>query len=856
MESKVSERLWILVHSDLGPYLVATWYRPPVQGEVESIRSFKEELTELKSLAIGTLIVGDLNIHHKRWLKYSARNSAEGEELHRICLDAGLKQHLQKPTRDKHLLDLVIADIDGLQCKVLPKIADHCCVTACMKFSVPVAQVIKRRVWNFARADWNQLRTRLATTDWYSIMAGKTADEAAMVLTDTVLAEAEECIPRKVLHERKSTHPWVNKRVLDLVKEKHAAEGKPDSIKVIQECSKGIREEFWKYVASERDKLKKQSIATKGWWSNSRRLLQQRGKTCSIPPLKAKDGQWCKDPKSKADLLAESFKTKGTLADKEINHYSDIEPEVYQCQSELNDPTEEHAEQCLTSLRSDSGTGPDDLPTRILKNCARELAKPVCMLARLILQSGRWPQSWTLHWIVALFKKGAMCEAKNYRGVHLTTQLSKVMERLLRPLFVPFLVKHDGFGPNQFAYMEGRGARDAIAFMLLRWIEALVKRRKVAIYCSDVAGAFDRVNKERLLAKLAAKKVHPKVIAVIKSWLRSRKATVVVGGMMSDEFELSDAVFQGTVWGPPLWNTFYEDARRAIQETFFEEIVFADDLNSFRMFPGTTPNDRIIRSMQGCQAELHSWGEANQVSFDPEKESFHILSNTEPFGEEFKLLGVSFDTTLSMESAVQQVTQSASWKLKMLIKTMKYYNTGELVMLYKAHLLSFLEYRTPALYHATREVLEKLDRVQDKFLDDAGIDGKEALLHFNLAPLDTRRDIAMLGVLHRTSLGKGPKHFKEYFKPAQGNLLEDPRDTLGRSRLVQRSAFGLVAVYNILPAQVRAKKSVQAFQTALQNMVKDAAGDGIKEWRHMLSPRLGMEHHPLKVYGEIWTTLV
>lgn len=85
--SKESERLWILVHSDLGPYLVAAWYRPPVQGEVHSIRSFKSELEELNPLAIGTVVVGDLNIHHKKWLMYSSRNSAEGEELQRICVE-------------------------------------------------------------------------------------------------------------------------------------------------------------------------------------------------------------------------------------------------------------------------------------------------------------------------------------------------------------------------------------------------------------------------------------------------------------------------------------------------------------------------------------------------------------------------------------------------------------------------------------------------------------------------------------------------------------------------------------------------------------------------------------------------
>ena len=127
-----------------------------------------------------------------------------------------MKQFVQGPTRDKHLLDLLISDID-LHCKVLPKIADHCCVTACMKFVVPKAHVIKRQVWSYAKADWELLRARLASEDWWSIMAGKSADETAMVLTDTILTESRACIPRKLIHERKSTHPWVNDPVLDPV---------------------------------------------------------------------------------------------------------------------------------------------------------------------------------------------------------------------------------------------------------------------------------------------------------------------------------------------------------------------------------------------------------------------------------------------------------------------------------------------------------------------------------------------------------------------------------------------------------------------------------------------------------------
>ena len=148
----------------------------------------------------------------------------------------------------------------------------------------------------------------------------------------------------------------------------------------------------------------------------------------------------------------------------------------------------------------------------------------------------------------------------------MTAQLSKVVERLLKQLYDPYLSSITAFGPSQFAYTLGRGARDALAFLALTWIKALGTGRKVAVYCSDVSGAFDRVRKERLIAKLEKKGVHPKIVAVLASWLQERLAQVVVGGTSSKSMILKNMVFQGTVNGPTLWNLFFEDARQAINE--------------------------------------------------------------------------------------------------------------------------------------------------------------------------------------------------------------------------------------------------------------------------------------------------
>jgi hypothetical protein len=112
--------------------------------------------------------------------------------------------------------------------------------------------------------------------------------------------------------------------------------------------------------------------------------------------------------------------------------------------------------------------------------------------------------------------------------------LSKVIERLVGGIFLPFLAATQAYGPNQFAYTPQRGLRDALALNLLNWIVALNDGFRIGLFCSDVSGAFDRVSSSRLLKKLRRKGVHEKVLTFLSSWLADRSATVVADGVQSD----------------------------------------------------------------------------------------------------------------------------------------------------------------------------------------------------------------------------------------------------------------------------------------------------------------------------------
>ncbi len=88
---------------------------------------------------------------------------------------------------------------------------------------------------------------------------------------------------------------------------------------------------------------------------------------------------------------------------------------------------------------------------------------------------------WIKHWIVPIHKKKEVFKVKNYRGVHLTSQVSKVVERLIGSAVDDALPdKTPLFGPNQFAYTKDRGGRDALAFLVLSWIAGFNQHKKFA----------------------------------------------------------------------------------------------------------------------------------------------------------------------------------------------------------------------------------------------------------------------------------------------------------------------------------------------------------------------------------------
>ena len=582
--------------------------------------------------------------------------------------------------------------------------------------------------------------------------------------------------------------------------------------------------------------------SSKQWWKVSRQLLNRKTKASTIPSLKNGAGTWINNPVEKANLLAQTFQSKCVLPPEpdsveEYTAHNIRMPEFCLIRRRW-------ALKIIKQLKDGKASGPDGLPVRFYKECANSLSIVVTLLTRYLLRHRRWPDAWRKHRIHPLHKKQAVSNPAHYRGVHLTDIISKLVERCVAHVVTPYFDRVGAFGIDQWAFRKKRSCRDLVTLLICKWLWAMDQGFKVAIYLSDISGAFDKVDRQRMVKRLREIGLSESMVEFLIDYLAPRSAVVVVQGHESMVFVISDQIFQGTVLGPPLWNVFFEPIDSAVLSQKFKVAKFADDLTAYRYFKRSTPNDVILDDLKACQVATHNWGVQTRVSFDTSKEYFCILDRQDPFGDVFKLLGVLIDPKLSMAQEVQRIRKKASPKIKAILANRHFFDVKGLMHQYKAHALSQLEFSAGAIYHAADTHLDVLDKLQHGFLREIGLTIEQAFLDHNLAPLRLRRDIAVMGLLHKIQLGEAHADFSLLF---QQDVYERAaftrhnarrhrrqfRETWGNTDYYNRSIFSAVRVYNVLSADIVEAKCVKSFQTLLTKQARIACEANQPGWDRM-----------------------
>ena len=237
--------------------------------------------------------------------------------------------------------------------------------------------------------------------------------------------------------------------------------------------------------------------------------------------------------------------------------------------------TMEQIRKAISKMKCGKAAGPSGIIAEMLKASGEEGVRLLRQLGEDVFSTGVIPEEWQESIILNLYKgKGDALVRGNYRGLKLTEQVMKVLEGVLESAVRGMV----DINKLQFGFVPGRGTTDAI--FIARQLQEKYRAAKKPLYFAfvDLEKAFDRVPREVLWWALRSLGVEEWAVRVIQGMYANARSRVRVNGQLSEDFDVTVGVHQGSVLSPLLFILVLEALSRGFHTDRPWELLYADDL--------------------------------------------------------------------------------------------------------------------------------------------------------------------------------------------------------------------------------------------------------------------------------------
>ena len=208
---------------------------------------------------------------------------------------------------------------------------------------------------------------------------------------------------------------------------------------------------------------------------------------------------------------------------------------------------EDDIAKAIEKLNKNSAAGPDGIPAVFLINAKNSIKTPLEIILRKSIDEGVVPNVFKLAYITPIHKGGSKLKPANYRPVSLTSHIMKMFERVIKTNMLEHMMGQGLLNPRQHGFVPGRSTQTQLLQHYSDVFEALSEGIRIDTVYLDFAKAFDKVNHEILLKKVANHRIKGKIGKWLQDFLHNRKYRVVANRDMSDVQDVISGVPQGTV---------------------------------------------------------------------------------------------------------------------------------------------------------------------------------------------------------------------------------------------------------------------------------------------------------------------
>ena len=844
--------VWVTVKlSNRKSMLIGAVYRSPNSSEENN-----ERLIAMLRLAATVncdylTLCGDYNLPRIDW---GASHCLDSEGSYtQLFLDTieelSLFQHATEPTRfrgeQQSCLDLIFTNEYDMVDEVaeLPPLgkSDH----VCQKWEVKISEVNYKNTAalrrNFRNANWSIIKSdirdfKMELRDSPSCINDKMVE----MINDTKSRNVPYCKPKSTKYRL----PWMKGSKL---KRQRAAKWR--SWKKFKRTGLPLDYDAYKF---ERNRLRDSIRSAK--MSYERRLISDMKSNPSLyhghcrRTLKTKqgvsnvmdgNGRLTETEEEAATALNDYYWSSFT----NDNNNNSPTPEFPSLTEEKLEDVKfdvESVKELLHNLNPNKAAGPDGVETRLLKECAEEMAPVMCQLFRKSLDEGEVPNGWKEAHIVPIHKKGNKAIMGNFRPVALTSVISKVFEKIIVAAIISFLTVNNLITPQQHGFIRGRSCQTNILLCLEKWTESLDNNKSVDVAYFDYSKAFDKVSHRLLLIKLKSYGIDGRLFAWLKAYLRDRKQRVVVGNAKSMWLEVVSGTTQGTVLGFLLFLLFINDLpKKCSHEDESLIALLADDTKTFEEIDEDA--SRQPANQQALQSRIDriaQWAEDWKMEINPSKSKIMHIGHNNP-GLPYTVNGIQIEAVatekdigfwitddLSPSTHVHKARSRALGEISRIRRNFTLIDKRAFCILYNQRIRPHLDHGMAACPPRTSAESKLLEGVQSK---------ATALVHGcrHLNSEERRRKLGLMKLEERRERGD----LIEVFKILKGHTRIDPalfwevREARNGARLVkdlavngrrQRQSFfsyRVVQKWNLLPVELKMAPSIDSFKNRLDDII-------------------------------------
>ena len=755
-------------------------YRPPSSDScsvVEAVsKSIDSALTSHPSANV--FVFGDFNVHHEEWLN-SRLTSEAGRQVHNFALSQSLHQTVNFVTRfpdredqSPSLLDLFLTSNPTI-CQTSSSSAlgksDHVVVNIQINLSVKDAQEspFHRTLYSYDRGDWDSFRDFLCDVPWPDVFK-LDGESCAVEVASWIKAGIDAFIPYRKFQQKPHSTPWFSpacaaaiahrNHYYKVFQREQSADSKRQFRQAANQCKRIIESAKSHYVMQTQERIASQKIGSRDFWRIYNNVTN-KGKS-NIPPL-INGPEVLTTSKDKAEHFAQKFSKNSTLDD--TGHpLPEFEARTHQVLSSIS-ITPKKVASVIQSLDPSKATGPDGIPVVVLQRCCLELAPILSKLFNKLLSQSCFPSCWKIPNVIAAFKNsGDRSDSGNYRPISLLPIISKVFESLMASSIIRHMDSLKLFSDCQYGFRSSRSTADVLTVICERFSRVLPLGGRGRAVALDISKAFDKVWHAGLLHKLRGYGVKGSLLDLIQSFLANRHLKVVLDGQQSSCYSINAGVPQGSVLGPILFLIFIND----LPDDLLSQIaIYADDTTVYDC-RGSTDAFSMLEQAGSLELDLGDiveWGEKWLVTFNAGKTKllsvyrcrsapqFPISMNEQdlPENDSFRLLGLTFNNSLTWNEYIQAIAKSAAQKVGSLYRARAYLTPKSILYLYKATIRPCMEYCCHLWAGAPANLLNLLDRIQNRVCNMIG-----PQLSLKLQPLSHRRDVASLCLFYKYFHGR------------------------------------------------------------------------------------------------------